>query len=417
MKHPKISDLFDTLQAPDLPLEPDSACSAERIKAATLAKIQASQGQSPRHPRRKYKTLILAAALTLALSVGALAANDLLPGHIFQSFFGTGLGSNAEGVVEYTDDGRLVTNLPAWERVEVDASLAEEVLTPYLTTTDETISYAGYTLALEANLYDPATGCGLASYTLENPDGVTGYQVLEDGELWFDNQTVFARTDQAGHLFLDSGRSSDTKLCILEYYIAAAPLKDLDLELGAFVPDPENGGVYGETQDTLSIPLKAAQLPLAQAEQAGSLPAVTLSPHRALPLPDASRRRRQGPGRPGGYHLLSGPGICRRQPLCHSGYRQFSGQFLLRPLPLGFLVDLFLQPPGGHPAGGEGSGERPGNSSVTPPLPAKGGRAAEWRRGDSVGLHLPNDRGILNARPHPTRPPAGPPSERRNFLI
>lgn len=278
MKHPKISDLFDTLQAPDLPLEPDSACSAERIKAATLAKIQASQGQSPRHPRRKYKTLILAAALTLALSVGALAANDLLPGHIFQSFFGTGLGSNAEGVVEYTDDGRLVTNLPAWERVEVDASLAEEVLTPYLTTTDETISYAGYTLALEANLYDPATGCGLASYTLENPDGVTGYQVLEDGELWFDNQTVFARTDQAGHLFLDSGRSSDTKLCILEYYIAAEPLKDLDLELGAFVPDPENGGVYGETQDTLSIPLKAAQLPLAQADQAGSLPAVTLSP-------------------------------------------------------------------------------------------------------------------------------------------
>ena len=278
MKNPKISDLLDTLQAPDLPLEPDQTCSADRIKAATLAKIQAAQPQTAHRPRRKFKTLLLAAALVLALSVSALAAADLLPGDLFRSFFGTELGARSEGVVEYDDDGRLVTNLPAWERVEVDETLAETLLTPYLTTTGKTVSYEGYTLALEANLYDPATGCGLASYTLENPDGVTGYELLAGGELWFNNQTVFVHTDQVGHLFLDSARSSDTKLYILEYYISAEPLNKLNLELGAFLPDDYTGRVYGETQATLPVPLVEADLPLAQADQAGSLPAVTLSP-------------------------------------------------------------------------------------------------------------------------------------------
>ena len=277
MKNPKISDLLDTLQAPDLPLEPDHTCSASRIKAATLAKIQAAQPQTARR-RRKPKTLLLAATLVLALSVSALAAADLLPGDLFRSFFGTELGTGSEGIVEYDGDGRLVTNLPAWERVEVDETLAETLLTPYLTTTSETVSYGGYTLALEANLYDPATGCGLASYTLENPAGVTGYELLAGGELWFNNQTVFVRTDQAGHLFLDSARSSDTKLYILEYYIAAQPLNKLNLELGVFLPDGYTGRVYGETQATLPIPLVEAGLPLAQADQSGSLPAVTLSP-------------------------------------------------------------------------------------------------------------------------------------------
>lgn len=280
MKNPKISDLFDTFPAPDLPLKPDHTCSAQRIQEATLAKIRAAQPQAPRRPRRKYRPLVLAAALALALSVSALAAAGVLQGHWnLEAAFGTGLGSNPNGVVEEDQDGRLITNLPAWERVEVDASLADELLTPYLTATDEVVSYDGYTLGLEANLYDPATGCGLAYYTLENPDGVTGYQVLADGELWFDAQTVFARTDQAGHTYLDTDRSTDTKLYILEYYIAAQPLKTLTLELGAFVPDTWTGkGVYGEVQTALPVPLVSADLPLRQADQQGNTPAVTLSP-------------------------------------------------------------------------------------------------------------------------------------------
>lgn len=89
MKNPKISDLLDTLQAPDLPLEPDQTCSADRIKAATLAKIQAAQLQTaPAAHGGSSKPCFWAAALVLALSVSALAAGGPAPpGDLVRSFF------------------------------------------------------------------------------------------------------------------------------------------------------------------------------------------------------------------------------------------------------------------------------------------------------------------------------------------
>lgn len=273
-----ISDLLDDFPEHSVSIPPDEQTSAQRIQEATLAKISNTAPAKKRKFSARRLVSVLAAAVVLTLSVTGMAVADILPLNIVQTLFGPERGSNPDGVVEYDDQGKLKTNIPAWERVEVDETLAGQLLAPYLTTTDETASYQGYTLALEANLYDPATGCGLAYYTLENPDGITGYQVFDNGELWFDNQTVFTRTDCADRLYLDSTQSTNTKLCICAYYIEQEPLHNLQLQLGAFVPVPEGQGegLYGEVQDTLSIPLPNAELPAIQAVSKSI--SVTLSP-------------------------------------------------------------------------------------------------------------------------------------------
>ena len=74
MQHVRISDLLDTMEAPDVGLKDTAAVSAERIKEIAMKKIHSDTIQ--RTSKRKHPAvLLLAAALALALSATALAAN------------------------------------------------------------------------------------------------------------------------------------------------------------------------------------------------------------------------------------------------------------------------------------------------------------------------------------------------------
>jgi hypothetical protein len=282
----RISDLLNCIQDESIQVKPNDIASAERIKEATLKMINKSsniKNKQVRRGRRKIATIILAAALVLTLSITALAAANILPyesiGEFFQAFFGNDSisSSDSDGVVEYDDYGKLKNNLPAWERVEVDESLADSLIGDNISAATGSVSWEGYTLSVEANLYDPLTGCGLAYYTLENPDGITGYEVFENGEIWFKAETIFTRTNLPSFLYLDSAMSSDTKLYICEYYINTGDktLNEIQVELGEYLTDKEGAGTV---QESVTIPVASADIPGITAAYSNNNAAIKVSP-------------------------------------------------------------------------------------------------------------------------------------------
>ncbi|MDR3277526.1 MAG: hypothetical protein LBT12_02030, partial [Oscillospiraceae bacterium] len=197
----------------------------------------------------------------------------------FQSFFGDKGVASGEGIVEYEENGQLKTNLPAWERVEVDETLADELIGGYITGYDAVATWENYTLSVEANLYDPQTGAGLIYYSLENPAGITGWETFENGELRFNGETVFMYMETfGGKTYLDSEKSTDTKLFICGYYVngSGGALGSVDVLLGDYIPWKEGENMPKERQ-RLSIPVAPADLPGAAFSNGGA-DAARLSP-------------------------------------------------------------------------------------------------------------------------------------------
>ena len=193
------------------------------------------------HKTRKHaklsRTIALAAAVaalcgvvTAAAAVGFFRYEN--PTAMLHALFGENV-SSGNGIVEYDEDGRLMTNLPAWERVPVDETLAQELIAPYIFAVRESAVCGDYTLSVEALLYDAATRAGMLYYTVENSNGVSGYEVFPDGELWWPAEApVFTRVQCSSRAYLDTAMSSETKLYICAYFITAPAEKNVCVGIG-----------------------------------------------------------------------------------------------------------------------------------------------------------------------------------------
>lgn len=203
------------------------------------------------------------------------------PGAMLRAFFGENVDSS-EGIVEYDEAGRLITNIPAWERLPLDESVVQELVAPYLFTAGEQAVYGDYTLTVEAGLYDPVVGAGLLYCRVEHPDGVSGYEVFPDGELWWpEDAPVFTMTTAASRTYLDIASTTDDTLWLCTYFITDDP--SLPVSIG-------NGqDRRGMSTVTVALPESADLADVTLAEGA-----VTLSPigiridETALGLPQDS---------------------------------------------------------------------------------------------------------------------------------
>ena len=174
---------------------------------------------------------VLCGVVTAAAAVGFLRYEN--PASMIHALFGENVTSG-NGIVEYDEDGRLMTNLPAWERVPVDESLAQELIAPYIFAVGESAVCGNYTLNVEALLYDAATQAGMIYYTVENSNGVSGYEVFPDGELWWPAEApVFTRVQSSGRAYLDTAMSSETKLYICAYFINTRAEKNVCVGIGS----------------------------------------------------------------------------------------------------------------------------------------------------------------------------------------
>lgn len=218
----RISQLVDSLQPDDITLEEKPFDRAAAVKGEVYRRIRRQAAEQPMKKRRTLGRLPLAAAIALIClaTTAAAASAGLLLQDFLHAMFGSWGEEASQGVVEYDENGRLVTNIPGWERVPVDETLADELIAPYAVPQNGSLTWEGYTLTTELNLYDASTGCGILCCTLENPEGLTGYRTYPDGGVSFTGETVSVMTNMGEALYLDKARSTDQKLALIDYYIA-----------------------------------------------------------------------------------------------------------------------------------------------------------------------------------------------------
>jgi len=200
---------------------------------------------------RIIRNILVAALIVSMVSITAYAAVGYLifgsPEQMLRAVLGDRTGYDHSDVITVMDPEKPGSSweAPAYDRVEADPTVVERAA-KNVTPVGKRIQWHGYTLTVEAYLYDSATGCGLLTYLLENPDGVPKYEVNYDGSFYFPYGTediqFHVRFSQYGYDYLIPEKCSDTTLAAT-YYFRYDPRHDEDgglkVELTEFHPIPQ----------------------------------------------------------------------------------------------------------------------------------------------------------------------------------
>lgn len=239
----RISELISGLEVPAVELAENYVVSVDAVKEITMNKINGTT--NTKHGRRRLgRIALIAAVLVMVLGVSAGAYMGFVhhddPAGVLHSFFEQESYASGDAVVEYETvevDGELYeklrTNMPAWERMPLDEAVAEKYIYPYVYGVDSSISWGGYTLTVDAVVYDAGIGSGLLYYTVENPNGVEGYEVWVNGEVnWPVTSPYYAALSHADRTYIDEAQTTDTKLYVCSYFVTVEDWGELQLWLG-----------------------------------------------------------------------------------------------------------------------------------------------------------------------------------------
>ncbi len=240
----RISDLLAELDPAGVEIKNSNMVSAEKIKEMTMNKIRGNKAARPRVTRTVRVGLVAALfALLLGISVGAYRGfvhYEKNEGEgMLSAFFGQHEAMSGDRIVEYETveiEGelyeRLVTNIPAWQRMPISEELMEK-LSAHIGAVEESVSYGGYTLTVEACLYDANIGGGLLYYSVENPDGLDGYKAWIDGEIsWPGDSPWFVVVGQPERSFIDTERSTETKIYVCSHFTYVEEWEDFVVRIG-----------------------------------------------------------------------------------------------------------------------------------------------------------------------------------------
>ena len=195
-----------------------------RASGETLSEVLNMTQKKKHGGIRAARMILIAAVVTCLLATTVFAYVGFTqyenPMEMLETFFG--------GDEYYVDDGNVRTETyydleydliePTVEHVPMDTRVAEEDVAPFISSVGESITYDGDTLTVEAHLYDSATDCGIIYYTLENPDGVRGYELQFDGEVWWPNGEKIVVRNCHGKNYIIEEETTGTKLSVAHYY-------------------------------------------------------------------------------------------------------------------------------------------------------------------------------------------------------
>ena len=229
-----ISDLLDDIYDDDIDLVQTDITTPDRILALVQEQMAAETEAAPvisvQQPSKRQRlskivrTILIAAALTLALTVTALAVGGST---FFQSIF----GSKGMEAIPGGRDGDDI--YPAREWAEVDERAANDALGAYVNYNEQSSTLLGYTLTIEEVLMDE-NGIGAISYCISNPDGIPEIEMWGDGAPGeytlrdydetgpglMDIQVYAASGVSLDHYHvLDASRTTDTELHSVYYFL------------------------------------------------------------------------------------------------------------------------------------------------------------------------------------------------------
>lgn len=216
-------DLFDMLQDQSVQMQPNGVVNMKRIEEMTIQRIS-EQSTAPTKRRHPFSVYLLAAVLltflmatTVFAYVGFTRYDN--PIQMLKNFYGNEEMVSFEGGEVYMDDKEkpYTVVLPTIERVPVDEEIVVEV-TPPIAAVGQSVSWGDYTLTIVAHQHDMNLGAGTVYYTVENPNGVTGWYTQFNREItWSGGEIMYLRGANWEN-YLIPGETTDTKLSVACYY-------------------------------------------------------------------------------------------------------------------------------------------------------------------------------------------------------
>lgn len=212
-----------------------------RLLRSELTVQDSSEMQKTEEPVMKHRTIntrrivrnLIAAILilsTLAVTAYAVVGYVIFesPEEMIASIFGNKTGYDHKDITYWSDPekpGSQYTN-PAFDRVEAEKSVVAQDVTPHVSAVGQSFTWRGYTLTVDALMYDSVTKCGILTCKLENPDGIKPYNVEPTGEIW--NHPI--DFNQYGYAHIIQEKTTDTCLA-MTYYFQYDPDRDRDMEV------------------------------------------------------------------------------------------------------------------------------------------------------------------------------------------
>lgn len=195
-------------------------------------------------PTRIIRNFFVAAVIVSMLAVTAYAVTGYLifdsPEEMVSAIFGdqTGFDHNP-GSIQPDPNGPPTGIIvePTFDRVPADEAVVAEDVAPYVDPVGQSITFDGYTLTVDAFVYDSATQCGFVTYLLENPNGVSGYNLQSNGKIIYDGQPDIVDVNVYGYPFIIQEKTTPTCLAAT-YYFQMEHNWGEDLELSFNAEEP-----------------------------------------------------------------------------------------------------------------------------------------------------------------------------------
>ena len=228
--------------------------------------------------RHALRLLVIAAVITL---ITVTAAAIVLHTDFLRSAFGTGIDSYPAEVITEENGNQWIS--PANERVEVDADAAEQIVGDHVISAEQTLEVCGYTITVDSYLVDD-NGIGVLTYTVEHPDGVTGfdpYHSNRDSDIFEPKVTMDGQWIDC-YSYLDQDKVTDVSVTVVMYFCPFEPIKQ-PRQLEFTVPyllnagQEDNASEDYQRSDTLLLPIESTAETMTYIDSETSV-AVYLSP-------------------------------------------------------------------------------------------------------------------------------------------
>lgn len=215
-----------------------------RLQRSELTVSPEETGTNMRKNRRIFRNFLIAAIIVSMLAMTAYAVAGYLifesPEDMITAIFGDKTGFDHKGVTTWTDPekpGDVYEN-PGFDRVPVDDQLAEEIV-QHVSAVGQSFTWRGYTLTVDAIMYDRITRCGVLTYQLTNPDGIKPYNVELTGEVW-GHPVNF---NKGGEAYIIQEKTTETCLSVAQYFwFDPEDTRDMELTISQWTfvePGPE----------------------------------------------------------------------------------------------------------------------------------------------------------------------------------